>query len=140
MSTAKHFICKSLVSGITMSGASIITVGRRALFSGTLFNKYYEIPIWAICGAVGAASSLVADGLHLLMEENIPLNQKVDHELAMATGIGVSTAAFALTLYGLNPASIHEMGLLKICAMGAVSEVASSYLCNFIFPNEDYYL
>ena len=138
--SARHFIVKSLVSGSVMSLASIAAVGRQAYFTGNLFGKYYELPIWSICGGVGAVASLVSDGIHTLMEENIPVNKKIDHQLAVATGIGITTGAFALTLYSLNPSSIQEMGLLKIGLMGALSEITSSYVCNMVCPEEDFYL
>ena len=136
MSSVSHFLTKSLISGATMSVASVMAVGRKAYFTGTLFNTYYELPLWGISGVVGAVTSVVADGLHTLMEENIPLNKKITHELALASGIGLSTGAFCLTLYALNPSSVTEMGLVKLGLMGALSEVVSSYAINAIYPDE----
>ena len=116
----------SLLSG----GGSIIFFPMRSVIDIRMFNK--TIPLWSFCAGIGALTSLITDGIHLVLQKEIHLSKKAEDEASLILGAGSS----ALILYSVMNALDYEIGstfgMYNAFILGAGAEIGSVLLSNMI--------
>ena len=117
----------AIQSAITSASVSYYMSGARALVP-----MFGYVQAWQIGALAGFASSLVSDGLHYLVKEELHLADKVNDIGAMGLGLVSSGFVFNGVLYLLYNRLPQDYGILAGMVTGAVTEYATSFLYNLL--------
>ena len=88
------------------------------------------ISAFALFAVMGAASSLVSDGIHTFVKEEIHINEKANDEASLLVGTCISAASLYCVMYLANPRLAAEYGYGCAIAAGAAGEFGASFLVN----------
>ena len=131
----KNFLAnKPLMSSVIGAGSMIVLQKYLNAPSGTIKLPFTEmrVPLFAVGGALGFASSLTTDIISDMVLKQIPKNQKFQHVESIVLHILLSGAGFAFVpkiLYSLDGESVFDMSKMKLFAMaGVVSESVSQLI------------
>jgi hypothetical protein len=76
---------------------------------------------------MGAAASVVNDLAHNYILPMLPVDEKLKSLEGTAISLGSGAATTVGFAYLAQPALVNEVGMAKLAAIGAASEVASEY-------------
>ncbi len=129
----QDIIEKAVVQGAIVTGVSFACHPRVNYIYVPLLGK--TLPSYMVYAAIGAASSMVADGVHLFVKEEVHLKNKALDSASNIIGVAISTGALYAVMYVLNKNLATEYGLGCAIAAGAAGELGSSFLVNLIAGN-----
>lgn len=122
---------KAALQGAITSGVSYIcNPNIRAIGLPLISSR--PIPFWAAMAGTGVVASLVADGVHYFIKEEIHLKNKALDEASMVVGSAISAGSLYAVIYALRPEAAATIGLGCIAASGAAAEIGASFLLNMI--------
>ena len=111
---------KAGINGIVSGAASAVLFGTRAQVIAPMTN--ITMPLYALIFLGGVASSLLTDGMHLFMKEEIPISRKAN----VLAGLAINAVVFAGLLEVTSPGIAFDFGRMTALAVGAASEFASA--------------
>jgi hypothetical protein len=116
---------KAGINGIITGVASAMLYGPRAQV-GTPFAQTKLMPLYALMFLAGAGTSLITDGLHMVLKDNVPISQKSNDRQSQITGVVINSIVFYGLIYYYDTSLARDVGALKALAVGAASEWVSS--------------
>ena len=115
---------KAGINGIVSGAASAVLFGTRAQVIAPMTN--ITMPLYALIFLGGVASSLLTDGMHLFMKEEIPISRKANDRTSVLAGLAINAVVFAGLLEVTSPGIAFDFGRMTALAVGAASEFASA--------------
>ena len=118
---------KAGINGIVSGAASVVLFGTQAQVIAPMTN--ITMPLYGLLFLGGVASSLVTDGMHLFMKEEIPVSRKANDRTSVIAGLVINGVVLAGLLSLSAPDIARDFGTMTALAVGGASEFvgASSY-------------
>ena len=87
------------------------------------------MPLYVMMFLGGAGASLLTDGFHMFMKDEIPVSKKANDRTSVIAGMAINAIVFAGLLEISSPNIAQDFGRLMALGVGAASEFAgaSSY-------------
>lgn len=95
-----------------------------------------SMPLFVLTGLVGAAGSLIGDGLHLAMKDVVPISKKANDRMSVLTGAAINGLSFAVLLYAYKPAILRDIGTTTAVLTGAAAEFGGSAAYSYLKENQ----
>lgn len=121
---------KAAISSVITGAASVITTGGNWKVPLVIMNG--TCPLFVFTGLAGAATSLINDGIHYLVKNEIHVSKKAEDEASLYLGVVIGAMAYYGVLYAVNPYLVRDIGAYTILGTGAGAEIASSLTYNMI--------
>ena len=124
-----HEITRLAVHGVgagALAGATY-GFGRTVQLKPLGGSKLASLPVWAVGGLVGVASTMAVDAVHSWILPYVPGDAKWRNREALALGMAASSAAYAGILYGVNPDVFKAIPMKQIVLGGAAIEAAGQW-------------
>ena len=115
---------KAGINGIVTAAASVGLFGTRATVVPPFMNN--TMPLYAYLFLGGVASSLVTDGFHLFMKEEIPISKKGNDRTSVLAGLAINAIVFAGLLEIAESSIAADFGRMTALGVGAASEWLSA--------------
>lgn len=118
---------KAGINGIITGAASVALFGASATVIPPMMNM--TMPLYAYLFLGGAVSSLITDGFHLFLKDEIPVSKKANDQTSVIAGLAINAIVFAGLLEVADSNIAADFGRLTALAVGAGAEwaAASSY-------------
>ncbi len=118
---------KAGINGIVTAAASVALFGAGATVVPPMMNM--TMPLYAYLFLGGAVSSLITDGLHLFMKDEIPVSKKANDRTSVIAGLAINAVVFAGLLEVVDDSIARDFGRMAALGVGAGSEwiAASGY-------------
>ena len=118
---------KAGINGIITGAASAALFGMNVAVVPPFMSMTMPLYVYMFLG--GTLASLVTDGLHVFMKDEIPISKKANDRTSVIAGLAINAIAFAGLLQISSPTILEDFGRLNALAVGAASEfaAASSY-------------
>lgn len=120
--TDVNYILKPAVNG-AVTAAAMYKMGGGKIF---LFGQY--VPSWYVTGAVGAASSVVAEMAHAWILPHLSPNEKFAQVESSILAPVIAGVAQVAALEFISPGASTSIGLTKVFATGAGAEIVGQYV------------
>lgn len=126
---------KAAISTVITATASMLTTGAKwrvpcpSIF-GLMRNQ--TCPLFVFAGLSGGIASLVNDGLHKLVKNEVHISKKAQDDASLYLGAVVGAASYYATIYFLNPYLVRDLGTWTILATGTIAETASNFAYDLI--------
>ena len=132
MMNSMSIIQKAAISTVVTGAASMITTGSRwsvpcPSFFG-LIKRGQTCPLYVFAGLSGAIASLVNDGVHYLVKNEVHIDKKAQDDASLYLGAIVGAVSYWGVVYALNPYLARDIGTWTLLATGAGAESASNFL------------
>lgn len=121
---------KAAISSIITGAASMITTG--AKFRVPCVFMKGSCPLFVFTGLAGATTSVLNDGIHYLIKNEVHISKKAQDEASLYLGALAGAGVYYGVMYLVNPLLVRDMGYKTILATGAVAEIGSSMTYNLI--------
>ena len=123
------------IAKMAIMGAS--TAGGLMLFGNIQRGSSVEIlgqriPIWAVGAVGGAVASGVSDAIHPLIQENININKKFEHNASLLMGALISGATLTGLLFAVNQDFLRVTGMTRMFLIGSGSEIAGAFVASIV--------
>lgn len=115
---------KAGINGIVTAAASIGLFGTSATVVPPFMNN--TMPLYAYLFLGGVASSLVTDGFHLFMKDEIPVSKKANDRTSVLAGLAINAVVFAGLLEVVDSSIARDFGRMTALAVGAGTEWISA--------------
>ena len=118
---------KAGINGLVSGASSAVLFGVNSRVIAPYTNM--TMPLYALIFCGGVISSLVADGVHVFMKEEIPVSSKANDRSSVVAGMAINAIIFAGLLQLADPSIAQDFGRISALAVGAGAEFvsASSY-------------
>ena len=126
---------KAGVNGLISGAAAAAIFGTQATVIAPMTNM--TMPLYALIflqwhiqpGLGGVGSSIITDGLHLFMKEEVPISKKANDRTSVIAGLAVNAIIFTGLLELSAPDIAADFGRMTALGVGAGAEfaAASSY-------------
>lgn len=116
---------KAGINGIITGAATAALFGLNASVR-TPFVEKHTMPLYVLTALGGGLSSIVTDGVHEFVQEEIPVSKKANDQVSVLTSLALNGALFYGSLYLFNANVANDFGALKAFAVGAGSEWVGS--------------
>ena len=127
MDTYLHPLEKSAIQGAVTGLATAVYYGMDAQ---AVISYIGQTRLAYIGAGVGLATSLLNDGVHKFVKEEIPIRQKANDQMSVAVGVGVGALMYNYLLFLANPNLARDTGIIANSIIGGGSEFAGSFLYN----------
>ena len=121
---------KAAIASVITGAASVVTTG--ANWRVPLVFMRGSCPLFVFTGIAGAATSLINDGVHKLIKNEVNVNKKAQDEASIYLGLLTGAVAYYSVLYIANPYLVRDVGSWTVLGTGAAAELASSMTYNLI--------
>lgn len=115
---------KAGINGIVTAAASVGLFGANATVVPPFMNN--TMPLYAYLFLGGVASSLVTDGFHLFMKEEIPVSKKANDRTSVVAGLAINAIVFAGLLEVVDSSIARDFGRVTALGVGAGAEWLSA--------------
>jgi hypothetical protein len=115
---------KAGINGVIAGVASVALFGSRATVIAPMTSM--TMPLYCLIFLGGAASSLVADGVHMFMKDEIPVSKKANDRTSLVAGLAINAIVFAGLLQFSDNNIAADFGRMNALAVGAASEFFGS--------------
>lgn len=115
---------KAGVNGLISGAAAVALFGVNANVVAPMTNM--TMPLYALIFLGGIGSSLITDGLHVFLKEEIPISKKANDRTSVIAGLAVNAIVFAGLLEVSAPDIASDFGRMTALAVGAGAEFASA--------------
>lgn len=112
---------KAGINGIITGAATVALFGMKAQVK-TPFTTQNTMPLYVLTFLGGTISSLITDGVHEFVQEEIPVSNKANDQASIVASMGINAALFYGALYLASPSVASDFGAFKALAVGAGSE------------------
>ena len=118
---------KAGINGLITGAASVGLFGFGATVVPPFMNN--TMPLYAYLFLGGVASSLITDGFHLFLKDEIPISKKANDRTSVVAGLAINAIVFAGLLEVVDSSIAQDFGRMAALGVGAGSEwlAASSY-------------
>lgn len=116
---------KAGINGIITGAVTAGLFGLRAKVR-TPFTDKNTMPLYVLTFLGGSVSSLITDGIHEFVQEEIPVSRKANDQVSVITSLALNAGLFYTALYLADPAIARDFGAMKAFAIGAGSEWVGS--------------
>lgn len=116
---------KAGINGLITGAATAALFGLQAQVR-TPFTSQNTMPLYVLTFLGGSLSSLVTDGIHEFIQEEIPVSQKVNDQVSIVTSMALNAGLFYGALYLCDASVASDFGAFKALAIGAGSEWVGS--------------
>lgn len=118
---------KAGINGLISGAASAALFGTGAKVVAPMTSM--TMPLYCLIFLGGVASSLITDGVHIFMKEEIPISKKANDRTSVIAGLAINGIIFAGLLQLADENIAYDFGRLYAVAVGAGAEfaAASSY-------------
>lgn len=118
---------KAGINGVITGACSVALFGTSAKVVPPFTQM--TMPLYAYIFLGGVASSLITDGLHMFMKDEIPISKKANDRTSVIAGLAINAIVFAGLLECVDSGVAGDFGRMTALAVGAASEwaAASSY-------------
>ena len=124
------WIPKSVAQG------ALSAIGGYCLLGNAKFDlPYFETnaPAYLINFAIGVAGSLISDGVHSFVKKDVHVSRKAQDEASLLLSSVLSGFLFNGGLYITNAKLPADFGMVSAFAVGAGSEIASSFVVDMLY-------
>ena len=115
---------KAGINGIVTAAASVGLFGVNATVVPPFMSN--TMPLYAYLFLGGVASSLVTDGFHLFMKDEIPVSKKANDRTSVIAGLAINAVVFAALLEVVDSSIARDFGRMTALAVGAGTEWISA--------------
>ena len=122
-----HPLEKSVIQGATTGLATCLYYGSNAQATIPIVG---QTNLCYIGAGVGLLSSLVNDGVHKFVKQEIPIREKANDQMSTALGVGVGALMYNYILFLANPNLARDTGIVANSVIGGGGEFAGSFLYN----------
>ena len=101
MNQALSILEKAAIGGCITSAASVITTGVKWKVPVPIpfTNTPQLLPLWAIAGISGVAASVLNDGAHYLIRNEIPISKKAQDDASLYLGALIGGFTYLGAIY-----------------------------------------
>lgn len=135
MIQALNIVEKAALSGLITAGASAITTGARwSVPCPSLlgFGRGRTCPLFVFAGLAGILSSVVNDGVHYLVKNEIHINKKAQDDASLYLGAVIGAVSYYGVIYAINPFLVRDIGTWTILATGTGAETLSNFTYDYL--------
>ena len=134
MNQAMSIIEKAAISSVVTGAASIVTTGAKWKVPCSIFGlmRGQTCPLYVFAALSGAIASMVNDGIHYLVKNEIHVSQKARDDASLYLGAVVGALSYYGTIYALNPYLARDIGTWTLVATGMGAETASNFIYDLI--------
>ena len=115
---------KAGINGVISGAAAAAIFGSNAKVVPPLINM--TMPLYCYIFLGGAVSSLITDGLHTFLKDEIPISKKANDRTSVVAGLVINGLVFAGLLELVNGQVAADFGRMTALAVGAGSEFAAA--------------
>ena len=130
MKTYLNVLEKAAISSAITGVASMLTTGAK-LKTPIVFLRG-NCPLFVFTGLAGAITSVLNDGIHYLIKNEVHISKKAQDEASLYLGALAGAGVYYLVIYAVNPYLARDMGYKTLLATGAVAEIGSSFTYDLI--------
>ena len=125
---------KAAISTVITGAASVLTTGARWKVPCSMFGlmRGQTCPLYVFAGLSGAIASLVNDGIHYLVKNEIHISKKAQDDASLYLGAVIGALSYYGTVYVLNPYLARDIGTWTLVATGMAAETASNFAFDLI--------
>ena len=130
--SAVSIIQKAAINTVITGAASMITTGSRwsvpcpSMFG--LMKQGQTCPLYVFAGLSGAVASLVNDGVHYLIRNEVHIDKKAQDDASLYLGAIAGAVSYWGVIYAVNPYLARDIGTWTLLATGAGAESLSNFL------------
>lgn len=134
MNQAMNVLEKAAISTVITGAASVLTTGARWKVPCSMFGlmRGQTCPLYVFAGLSGAIASLVNDGIHYLVKNEIHISKKAQDDASLYLGAVIGALSYYGTVYVLNPYLARDIGTWTLVATGMAAETASNFAFDLI--------
>ena len=135
MNQAMSVIQKAAMTSVITATASSITTGYRwkaAIPSIFGLTRSFQCPLWVFAGLSGAIASLVNDGIHKLIKDEVHISKKAQDDASLYLGAIFGAVSYYGIVFALNPYLARDIGTWTLLGTGAASESLSNFLFDMV--------
>ena len=125
-----HFVEKSLLQGGIVSLGTVYCLGTGGIVTFPFTDL--TMPLWSFAFAIGSATTVANDLIHVFLQETIPINKKITHNASIIVGSLLAAGFYVGGMYMVNPALIEQIGMLKLLLIGAGGEIGSGIILDLL--------
>lgn len=127
---------KAGINGVISGAAAAALFGINAKVIPPFINM--TMPLYCYIFLGGAVSSLVTDGAHMFMKDEIPISKKANDRTSVIAGMVINAVTFAGLLQVVNSQIAADFGRIYALGVGAATEFAAA--SSYTYLKEKMYL